>query len=490
MNRILSWLVVSVLCGTAHGVSIEWATVGDPGNAPDNVWPPNIIYVGPDVPQVGAVDYRYRIGKFEISNVQYAEFLNAIAAEDKNELFHPFMDPANVEPDFYPIGGIVQQGSSGEFTYELVPGRENWPVTNVSFWNAIRFANWIHNGQPTGGQDESTTEDGAYTISLGGMADNTITRNPEARVFLPSENEWYKAAFYKGGGTNAGFWEFATGADERPIAENPPGTKSAAYRQTISGTERPLHIVWEPSDVGSYSSSASPVGTFDQAGNASEWNDTILVSFTGNLIRGVRGGHFASEVEWISASGASPDWRNVEIRSPDRHGDDPWSVSFAVGFRVASVYVLPGDFDQSGSLDVVDLDELARVMRTNPCDTWYDLAINGRVDENDRRVWVHDIKGTYFGDANLDGEVNSGDLVDVLGAGEYEDNIEANSGWATGDWNGDGEFTSDDLIVALADGGYEQGPRAAAVPEPGADLLLLTGALAASRRTVPWSLNW
>ncbi len=83
--------------------------------------------------------------------------------------------------------------------------------------------------------------------------------------------------------------------------------------------------------------------------------------------------------------------------------------------------------------------------------------------------------GTYFGDANLDGEFNSADLVQVFQAGEYEDGMENNSGWADGDWDGDGDFTSGDLVLAFQDGAYEQGPRVAAVPEPTAVWILLVG---------------
>ena len=91
---------------------------------------------------------------------------------------------------------------------------------------------------------------------------------------------------------------------------------------------------------------------------------------------------------------------------------------------------------------------------------------------------------TYFGDANLDGEFNSTDLVAVLAAGEYEDGIESNSGWSEGDFDGDGEFTSSDLITALADGGYEQGPPQAvfvAVPEPVNTMIFPMGVLVLSR---------
>ena len=93
----------------------------------------------------------------------------------------------------------------------------------VSFFDCVRFANWMNNGQ-----GNASTESGAYTL-LGGTATpsnaTTITRNAGANIFLPSENEWYKAAYYKGGGTNAGYWDFATQSsnacpDIRPAARH------------------------------------------------------------------------------------------------------------------------------------------------------------------------------------------------------------------------------------------------------------------------------
>jgi hypothetical protein len=88
---------------------------------------------------------------------------------------------------------------------------------------------------------------------------------------------------------------------------------------------------------------------------------------------------------------------------------------------------------------------------------------------------VVDLKQAWFGDADLDGQFNSSDLVSVLASGHYEDSLPGNSTWTTGDWNGDGDFTTSDLITALADGGYEQGPRlvVGAVPEPSRMLLLM-----------------
>jgi hypothetical protein len=89
----------------------------------------------------------------------------------------------------------------------------------------------------------------------------------------------------------------------------------------------------------------------------------------------------------------------------------------------------------------------------------FDLNSDRAIDKEDLRVWVEDLKGTHFGDANLDGEFNSTDLVNVLQAGQCEDALEDNSGWASGDWNADGDFTNSDLVLALQAGGYDQGPR-------------------------------
>ena len=137
----------------------------------------------------------------------------------------------------------------------------------------------------------------------------------------------------------------------------------------------------------------------------------------------------------------------------------------------------PGDFNEDGEITADDYDLFSRYLGAsfeNDCDFrtgMMDLARDGAIsflDEPDRVVWVKDIKGTWFGDANLDGEFNSTDLVVLFEAGEFEDRFARNSGWATGDWNGDRDFDSADLVLAFQDGGYERGPLPLAntVPEP------------------------
>ena len=143
------------------------------------------------------------------------------------------------------------------------------------------------------------------------------------------------------------------------------------------------------------------------------------------------------------------------------------------GFRVASVPApsLTGDFNGNGVLDAADIDMLTGDVQ----DPALDVTSDGVVNQDDRVFWVHDLANTWFGDADLNGEFVSSDIVVVFVAGKYDTGQEA--GWAEGDWDGDGVFSSGDLITALVDVGYEKGQLTDGVdmPEPGGWLLLILG---------------
>jgi hypothetical protein len=146
-----------------------------------------------------------------------------------------------------------------------------------------------------------------------------------------------------------------------------------------------------------------------------------------------------------------------------------------------------GDFDNDQQLSVQDVDTLSRAIRRQDTLPIYDLDLNGMVELTDLRIWVKDVKNTYFGDSNLDGVFNSQDLIAGFVAGTYEDSVVGNASWGTGDWNGDGEFTTTDLTVAFQDGGYDLPRRSAvvaSVPEPSTLVPALLGGLGAwnSRR--------
>jgi len=319
VSRLTTFAVVALLVANltapAHSVTIDWVTVGDPGNAADNT-------------TYGAVADAYRIGKYEVTIQQYTDFLNAVAQSDPYSLYDPVM--ANNGN----IAGISQSGTSGEFSYSVIgplgttpagassPG--NRPVTFVSWFDAARFANWMQNGQGSG-----STETGAYTLVGGQTSGTAPAKNPGAQYYIPTENEWYKAAYYKGGSTNAGYWDYATQSDTDPgntigSGANQANYQAGAYAVTGSSsfddsTQNYL------TDVGAFSSSVSAYGTFDQSGNVYEWND---LAGTSGLLRGLRGG----------------DWNiNVasDLSSSSRTTDVPSLGNSFIGFRLASPVPVP-----------------------------------------------------------------------------------------------------------------------------------------------------
>ncbi len=140
------------------------------------------------------------------------------------------------------------------------------------------------------------------------------------------------------------------------------------------------------------------------------------------------------------------------------------------------------DLTADGKCNAGDIDRLTDAVIQGNNNPFLDVTWDQVVDQSDRTFWIENLMNSYVGDANLDREFSSGDLVHVFQAGHYEDGIAMNSGWAEGDWDGDGDFTSADLVVAFRGGGYEQGLRGKAneVPGPnGLSMMMIALALAA-----------
>jgi hypothetical protein len=127
---------------------------------------------------------------------------------------------------------------------------------------------------------------------------------------------------------------------------------------------------------------------------------------------------------------------------------------------------LIGDFDGSGELDLADVNLLNAAVASQQNDDKFDLDGDQQVTASDLNLWVTDLKNTWIGDANLDGEFNSSDFVSIFSAAKYERDQDAT--WDEGDWNGNLRFSSGDLVSAFIDGGFEKGARPAVnvVPEP------------------------
>lgn len=190
--------------------SSNFVTVSDINNAPDT-------RDFSSENQVGSVSYSYRINKYKVTNTEYAVFLNSVAVNDANGLYVSEMSQVR--------GGINRSGSNGSYSYSVKTNYGNKPVNNVTWLNAARYCNWLHNNKPIGPQSSITTEGGAYTIVLpldpnGDNGDPVIlpTANSIARFRLPTSREWYKAAYYVGGGTSSGYWEYATQSNTLPSA--------------------------------------------------------------------------------------------------------------------------------------------------------------------------------------------------------------------------------------------------------------------------------
>jgi hypothetical protein len=142
----LLWIVLA--SAPVFGVTIDWVTVGLPGTAADS-------RTGD-----GAVAYTYRISKYEVTNAQYVEFLNAVAeTDDPNGLYDTDMTTGSA-------GGITRSGSAGSYSYSPIAGRELMPVNYVSFWDSLRFANWLHNGRGNSGVFLAHTSDGGYELQV------------------------------------------------------------------------------------------------------------------------------------------------------------------------------------------------------------------------------------------------------------------------------------------------------------------------------------
>lgn len=303
----------------ASSIGYRLTRIGNPGN-----WP--------DVTGFGLVWETYWIGTYEVTIRQYCDFLNAVAAEDKYGLYDSAMAAvAN-------SAGIARSGASGSYHYAPINNAgdsSNRPITYVNWFDAARFANWMANGQPRGAQGPATTEDGTYRLngatSGNAVAPNRINPNRGSRpsFFLPSENQWYKAAYYSPrlNGGSGGYYRYATASNTAPGNIAGGAANMANYIDDYNGTyfysvpqERYIDLGQNYLfNVGAYSGSPSHYGTFDQAGAVYNWND--LDGRTGPA-RGLRGGFFFAG----AASIQSVTFAQV---APAREGGD-------AGFRLAA----------------------------------------------------------------------------------------------------------------------------------------------------------
>ncbi len=265
LNRVFFFAVATVLAATgAYAITIDTVPVGNPGNVGELSGAGAGGY-GPDA-IVGAVAYEYNIGTYEVTNAQYVEFLNAAAKTDPYGLYNTNM--AGI------YGGISRSGSGTDvdpYVYMAKGNDSNWanrPVNYVSWYDAARFSNWLTTGD---------TETGIYTFTSGSLT-SILDHETAAQTlgktawFIPTEDEWYKAAYHKNDGATGNYFDYPTSSDAVPNNDliNPdPGNNANFYDGTYTYT---IGSPYYTTEVGEFENSESPYGTFDQGGNLYEWN--------------------------------------------------------------------------------------------------------------------------------------------------------------------------------------------------------------------------
>ena len=306
----------------ANAEPIQWVTVGDPGNTADTA-PAGF----------GAVAASFQIMKYEFTNQQYTGFLNSVAATDTYSLYNASMG-SNAR------GGITRSGSNGGYSYSAKTNMGDKPVNYVSWVDAARVSNWYQNGATS----SSSTETGAYTL-VGGQTTGTAPAvNPGATFYVPTEDQWYKAAYYMGGGTSAGYWDFATQSDSNPTAVTAGSTGIGSAGSTGNFANYLTAADWnsQNGNVTTVGTNGGPsaYGAFDMSGNVYEWND-----FTGaaGSSRGLRAGDFSYNAGSLSSADSG-------------QGDSSVDRDY-IGFRLASPVSVSGvpEIDPNGLSAVLGL---------------------------------------------------------------------------------------------------------------------------------------
>ncbi len=334
LTRLAAALVVALSVTTAPAQSIDWVTVGDPGNANDTTG-------------FGAVAASFRIMKYEFTNQQYVAFLNAVDPDgtNPNSIYSGFMSTA--------YGGIsFTSGTTAGSKYASKTNMASKPVNYVTWFDAARVSNWLQAGGTTYGTSLSGSaaiNSGAYTLN-GATTGNARAVNPGATFYVPTQNQWYKAAYYKGSGTNAGYWTYGTQSNTAPTAVSATtvGTgTSGGVSPVTSGNfaNYNLGADWNGLDgnlttVGT-NGGPSAYGAFDMSGNVIEWND--LTGAAGSS-RGLRGG---------SASTAA-----ASLSSSSNNSFAPQNEMEIIGFRLAGSVSDPSgvpEIDPAGMASVLAL---------------------------------------------------------------------------------------------------------------------------------------
>jgi prepilin-type N-terminal cleavage/methylation domain-containing protein len=350
-----AWIAVALLATfgpIARGeITFDWATIGNPGNAADTLTMtkgPGGAAPSPDnTSGYGSVNYTYSIATRNVTNAQYVEFLNQVdPSATSSTLYIANMSNVVIGGLSYPAysGGIDKNLAAAPGSrYSVKTGQDNFPVVHINWARAARFVNWLANGQGSGG-----TENGVYDMSV--FNTNSYATPPSravnAQFFLPSENEWYKAAYYDPSlnGGAGGYWQYGTRSNTSPESVAPPGSANSANigsgaggggsatSLATTGAAFNKDVIYL-TNVGAYTSAVSAYGLYDLDGLVYNWTEATRAnpSFPDQQLPIFRGG------AWVYGDGfAGAAYRNTLNGAGVNNGQYQYW-----GLRVGTVAAVP-----------------------------------------------------------------------------------------------------------------------------------------------------
>ena len=422
-------------------------------------------------------------------------------------------NPVNLNPEGFLASSVEDVAGRYQVGWANKPGPGIFPISHAMLWNrTAESAIDLHPKRFEG--TAAVGVSGEYQVGSGWMNNGAINHallwngTAESAVELTPEGYWFSEGKGISGDSQVGY----------AVPDTPTGTPHAMLWRGSAESYVDLHPAeFRNSDALSISGDVQVGFGFGPSGHrALMWRSTTesvvdlhppgfddFSSFARDVAGNVQVGFVETlpsdpepEVYAFAWHGTAESAVNLHSYLEELRPEFTSSAAMSVidngtilgqtaGHIVVWTPIAVGDFDMSGEFDLGDILLLSEQIQSDEPDLDYDLDDDARVTSTDLNVWIKELRETWLGDANLDSEFGTSDLVTVFQAGKFEtSNLPAD--WSEGDWNADGVFNTSDLVAAFQDGGFERGPRVAvsAVPEPRSFAVLAAGLLIAvgSRR--------